>query len=139
MKRTYFVLFLFLGIALILLLGTISTTSLTSYPVGWSINATTSDASSCETLKAAPGAGSSLYIRQIHVNCANDVTVTVGRGESSDNVIATIIGPVTFKAAGTNYMDWTFLLPIRVPDNNSITLDASGSGAVQVFIAGYTK
>lgn len=48
-------------------------------------------------------------------------------------------GPVTFTVAGTNFMHWDFITPLKVADNNSITVDASGSGTVQVFIAGKTK
>ncbi len=112
---------------------------------GWALNAYTADASGCEELQAAPTAGS-LYLTQISVLCADKITVTIGAGETASAVTTVILGPLTFNTevtaagymVGTQY-NITFLDPIKLAATTSLTVDASGAGAVQVFAAGYTE
>ena len=121
----------------ILAIGAVTTN--TPAVKGWSVNATSADANCCEELVATPGEGYSLYLEYLQVNCASDITVTIGAEEDSNDVETVIIGPVTFKAAGGNFASWTFPRPLQIADNNSLTVDASGAGAVQVFALGHTK
>ena len=105
---------------------------------GWAINFASTDASGCEEIKAATS-GKSIYLRQLSINCNADITVTIGAGEASSAVSETTIGPVTFDAASCGFAHWDFLEPIKLTEGYSLTVDASNTGVVHVFVAGYTK
>lgn len=103
----------------------------------WQINATSADATGCETILAAPGTGKALVITRLVVYIGDAITVTVGSGKSGAAVEADFIGPLG-GAAGTYILD-VRERPIILTANKALTVDASGSGAICVYAEGYTK
>lgn len=104
---------------------------------GWTVNAYSADLSGCEEIKAAPGAGGKLEVHSITLNCATAITVTVGAGETTGAVTTTLIGPVTFTTGGQVFTRF-FNPPILLAANTSLTIDASGAGAVLAVVQGKT-
>jgi hypothetical protein len=102
----------------------------------WQINATSADASGCEEIKAAPGSGYTLVIKRLVIYIGAAITVTIGNGVNAGAVQTTLIGPVG-GAAGTYILDCT-QHPIISTSNKSLTVDASGAGAICVYVEGYT-
>ena len=125
-------------ISLVFLPGAVTKNSLTPSTFGFAVNATSSDASECEELLAAVS-GKAHYLTQAAISCGSDITVTIGAGEDANNVKTVLLGPVVFKAAGSNFASWTFEPALKIADANSITFDAGGAGNIQIFIEGYTK
>lgn len=101
------------------------------------VNATTADASGTEELKAAPATGKSIYVKHITINSGAGITVTIGEGETKSAVTTALIGPVSF-AANTS-MQWDFYPPMKLTSATSLTVDASGAGAICVFVTGYVE
>ncbi len=116
----------------------ITKNNLTPITYGFAINASSTDLTGCEELKAAPGAGKSILITQIEISCVAAITVTVGEGETTGAVTTVLFGPFNF-AAGSgspiilNFRDKGY----KLTANTALTIDASGAGAVQVFVEGY--
>lgn len=102
------------------------------------LNATSADASGCEELKAAPGAGKSLCLRHLTVNSAAAITITIGEGETTPGSVDTaLLGPIAF--AVDQSMQWDFYPALKLTANTSLTVDASGSGNVCVFAQGHVE
>jgi len=105
---------------------------------GFILNATSADASGCEILKAAPGAGLSIIVDHITINSGAAITITVGEGETTGAVTAPLIGPVSF--AANQSMQWNFLNGGMVlTAATSLTVDASGAGNICIFAYGRIK
>jgi hypothetical protein len=103
---------------------------------GFSANGYSADASGCEDLVAAPGAGNQLCLTHLMINVAANLTVTLGSGEAAGSVEAVLIGPL-YLLAGSTLM-WDFRnLGIVLPENKSLTVDSSGAGGVTVFAQGH--
>lgn len=113
----------------------ITLTPLTPKLFGFVVNATTADASGAEVLQAAPGTGKHLEITQISIMCASAITVTIGEGVSGAAVEKAIVGPVSFTSTGAQYA-MSFLQPLILTDDKSLSLDASGAGDIAVFASG---
>jgi hypothetical protein len=102
---------------------------------GWIINATSADASGCEELKAAPAAGISIIIDHLTINNgANAISITIGEGETTGAVTTALIGPIAM-AANTS-IQWDFPYGMVLTAATSLTVDASGAGAICVFVRG---
>jgi hypothetical protein len=102
------------------------------------INGVSADASGCEELKAAPGAGKSIYINRLTVNNGADaLSHTIGEGETVGAVTAALIGPIAM--AANSSLQWEFYPPMKLTANTSLVLDSSGAGAVCVFAEGYIE
>ena len=118
----------------------ITVNNLTPAEYGFALNATSADASGCEELKAAPAAGTAIYLTQIEVSCVAAITVTIGAGETGGAVTTVLLGPFNFAATSGSPVSLQFRgKGIKVADATSLTVDASGAGAVQVFAEGYIK
>jgi len=116
----------------------ISTTTPSPAGYGWLVNATSVDASGCETLKAAV-AGKSLVIDRLTVNTgASALTITVGEDESGGAVEAALVGPISM--AANSSLQWDFsgwpTFGLRLTAGKSLTIDTSGAGAICVFARG---
>lgn len=116
----------------------ITATSLQPVSSGWTVNASSADASGCEEIKAAPGADLCLCVRQLEVSCVAAITVTVGAGETAGAVTTVVVGPLNFAATSGSPVSVVFNPAIKLAANTSLTVDASGAGAVQVLAQGYT-
>lgn len=101
---------------------------------GWIINATSADASGCEELVAAPAAGTSIIVDHLTINSGAAISITIGAGETGGAVTTALIGPVSF-AANTS-MQWDFPQGIVLTAATSLTVDASGAGAICIFAYG---
>ena len=101
---------------------------------GWIINATSADASGCEELKAAPAAGLSIIVDHITINVTDAISVIIGEGETGGAVTTALIGPVSMPANSS--IQWTFPDGIVLTAATSLTVDASGAGAICIFAYG---
>jgi hypothetical protein len=107
------------------------------------INAYSADLSGCEELKAAPSAGQ-IALSKLSVICAvKDITVTIGAGETGGAVTTVIWGPLPFivEETAAGYLmgkqyTWSFDRMLYLPATTSLTVDASGAGAVLVMAEG---
>ena len=103
------------------------------------VNGVSADASGCEELKAAPGAGKSIYVKHLTINNgASALSHTIGEGETTPGSVDTaLIGPIAM--AANSSLQWDFYPPMKLTANKSLVIDASGSGAVCVFVEGYAE
>ena len=106
---------------------------------GWIINATSADASGCETLKAAVSDKCIAVVDHLTVNTgASALTITIGAGASAGAVETALIGPISM--AANSSMQWDFsgwpTFGLRLTAGKSLTIDTSGAGAVTVFARG---
>ena len=113
----------------------IAVTTPTPGKSGWILNATSADASGCEELKAAPAAGTSIIIDHLTINNgASAISITIGAGETGGAVTTALIGPVAM-AANTS-LQWDFRYGLKLAAATSLTVDASGAGAICIFAQG---
>ena len=103
---------------------------------GFILNATSADASGCEELKAAPAAGTSIRLDHLTVNNGgNAISITIGEGETGGAVTAPLIGPLAMSANTSlqfDFGDGGMVLTAAT----SLTVDASGAGAICIFARG---
>ena len=113
----------------------IAVTTPSSGKFGWIINATSADASGCEELKAAPAAGLSIIVDHLTINNgASAISITIGAGENAGAVTTALIGPIAM-AANTS-LQWDFSAGMVLTAATSLTVDASGAGAICIFAWG---
>lgn len=105
---------------------------------GWVVNGNSSDVTGCEELKAAPGTGVNLYLKSVVINSNAAINITIGSGVSSSSVETILVGPI-YLAVNTSTPRIVFDPPIQLAANKSLTVDASGSGAITVVAEGFTK
>ncbi len=106
---------------------------------GFVVNATSADLSGTEELKAAPGAGKSIHITSIDVVTAASITVTIGAGETAGAVTTTLLGPsIAFTAALAPWR-MQFIPSIKLDENVSLTVDASGAGQTHIVVQGFVE
>lgn len=105
---------------------------------GWILNATCSDASACEELKAAPGAGYYLVVDHITINngAAGTQSITIGAGEAVGDVEAALIGPIAMVA--NTSIQWDFPYGMVLPANKSLTVDSNDTHDMTIFVVGRT-
>lgn len=103
----------------------------------WQINASSADASGCEEIQAAPGAGYHLCISRLVIGIGGAITVNIGSGEAASTCETVLIGAIG-GAAGTYVLDFRDR-PILLAENKSLTVDASGGGAINVYVEGFTR
>lgn len=105
---------------------------------GFILNATCSDASGCEELKAAPATGLSIFIDHLTINNGPTAqSITIGEGETTPGAVdAALIGPIAM-AANTS-LQWDFLSHggMKLTAAKSLTVLASSTGAIAVFVKG---
>ncbi len=103
---------------------------------GFILNGVSADVSGCEELKAAPAAGVSIIVDHLTINNgANAISVTIGEGESVPGSVDTaLIGPIAM-AANTS-LQFTFPFGMKLTAAKSLTVDASGAGAICIFAQG---
>jgi hypothetical protein len=115
----------------------IAVTTPTPGKFGWIVNATSADATGCEELKAAPAAGISLIVDHLTINNgANAISITIGSGAGAGAVETALIGPIAM-AANTS-LQFMFAYGMVLTAAKSLTVDASGAGAICIFVQGRT-
>ena len=105
--------------------------------VPWAVNGSSADATGCETLKAAPGAGYSLCITRLFILVGAAITVTIGSGANAGSVETVLVGPLG-GAAGTYVLDVRDH-PVVLAENKALSVDASGAGVVCIYAEGFTR
>lgn len=113
----------------------IEVTTLQPATAGFALNATSADASGCEEILAAQGAGKYIILRQVIISCVSAITITIGAGETDGDVTAIILGPLTFTVSSPVFL-FTFNPGIRLAANTALVVDASGAGAICLFVQG---
>lgn len=101
---------------------------------GFINNATSADASGGETIVAAV-AGKSHFIKSITIACISAITVTI---QDNTGTPVVILGPAPF-AATSGPLTVVYPDPVKVAAGKLVEVDASGAGAVNVVIQGYTE
>jgi len=113
----------------------IAITTPTPGKFGFILNATSADATGCEELKAAPAAGSSIAVDHLTINNgANAISITIGSGAAAGAVETALIGPIAM-AANTS-LQFMFPYGMILTAAKSLTVDASGAGAICIFAQG---
>jgi len=103
------------------------------------VAATSADASGCEVIKAAPGAGKSIFITHLTLNNgASVLTHTIGEGEAVPGTLDTNLLPPLAMAANTS-LQWTFNPPLKLTANTLFAIDSSGAGVVSVIVQGFVS
>lgn len=104
---------------------------------GFIINGVSADASGCEELKAAPAAGLSIHLDRLVINNgANAISITIGEGETTGAVTTALIGPIAMAANTSLPFDFSRVGGLKLTAATSLTVDASGSGAICVHAVG---
>ncbi len=101
--------------------------------VGFIDNATSADASGCEEIHAAVS-GKKIKVKHLTINSTSAIAITIGAGETGGAVTAALLGPIDFGALGT--LQWDFWPYMELPTATSLTVDADGAGAINVFVQG---
>lgn len=102
---------------------------------GFILNATSTDASGCEELKAAPAAGTSIIVDHVTINNgAGAQSITIGEGKNGGAVTTALIGPVAM-AANTS-LQWNFPSGMVLTAATSLTVDSSSNTALCIFAIG---
>lgn len=113
----------------------ITVTTPTPGKFGFILNGVSADASGCEELKAAPAAGSSIVVDHLTINNgANAISITIGSGAAAGAVETALIGPIAM-AANTS-LQFMFPQGMVLTAAKSLTVDASGAGAICIFAQG---
>lgn len=103
---------------------------------GFFANGVSADASGCEELKAAPAAGTSIIIDTLSISVGAALDITIGEGETADACTTALIGPVTMAEDQTLMWDFRGNGGMKLTAATSLTVDASGAGAVCMFVSG---
>jgi broad specificity polyphosphatase/5'/3'-nucleotidase SurE len=113
----------------------IAVTTPTPGKFGFILNGTSADASGCEELKATPGAGYNIVVDHLTINNgANAISITIGSGAAAGAVETALIGPVAMAANTSIQFDFPYGMVLTA--NKSLTVDASGAGAICIFAQG---
>ena len=106
---------------------------------GFHLNATSVDVSGVEVLKAAPGAGLSIYVDHITLNSTDAIALSIGEGETVPGTVDEILlGPIEFAALET--LQWDFRNGgMKLTENTLLCIDADGGGIINCFVSGRIK
>jgi hypothetical protein len=101
--------------------------------VFWSINGYDTDASTAIEIKAAPGAGKSLYLTEIVIG-SDDADA---HPQLQDEDATVIFGPLLSSTGGMHLVA-VLRHPIKLTANKALALKAAAAGNVFVFVEGAT-
>jgi hypothetical protein len=99
----------------------------------WCLNGYDTDASTAIEIKAAPGAGKSLYITEIIIG-SDDADAHPHLQDEDDNVL---FGPLLSTTGGMHLVA-VLKHPIKVVSNKALELKAAAAGNVFIFLQGAT-
>ena len=102
------------------------------------INASSADASGCETILAAPGSGYELLLKYIRVIIGGAITVDIGSGKKGTACEKVILGPMGGAAMSVQPFDFGDE-PVVLDPNKALTVDASGAGRVCIYAEVLTR
>lgn len=113
--------------------GTPTIISMLGRATTWAITGYTADAQTAIEIKAAPGAGRSLYLTAILITC-NDADANP---QLQDGDATLLFGPV-FPSTSGIVVPMRFPDPIKLATNKALQLKAAAGGNVSVWVEGYT-
>jgi len=106
---------------------------------------TSDDLSGCEEIMAKPTGALGIYIESVLIASCDQLTVTLGDGETTGAVTAAVLGPMELNTeVGTAANEQT---PVAIVQkefkrellvSTSLTIDASAAGTVWGIIEGYS-
>lgn len=101
----------------------------------FALSAYTADGQGTEVIKAAPSAGSKIYIEALTMHADFDGFVDIGDGEDS-SAVETIAMTIGCAAEGTLFQH-RFVRPISLTAAKALTFDCSGAGVTTILVEGY--
>jgi len=100
----------------------------------WAVNNDETDATPAVELKAAPGAGFSLYLTSVTMSWqAQNPRITL-----KDSAGAVLFGPIALQATGTSSFTKHWKYPLRLDENLALTVLADNSIAFTIYVEGFT-
>ena len=102
----------------------------------WGVFFHTTDLTTCETIKAAPGTGLYLYINEIYIKGATNITIDIGDGEAT-NAVETKLFTAVGLVDGTDFGPLN-LRGQRLTTNKALTIAADGIGTLTGYVLGRT-
>jgi hypothetical protein len=100
----------------------------------WAVTGYDTNASTAIAIKAAPGAGYSLYITGAILTSDDDDA----NPQLEDSDATLLFGPFMSNANGVLQVQWKFESPLKVTTNKGISLKAAAAGNVSVYVEGFT-
>lgn len=101
----------------------------------WAINGYDTDLSAAIEIKAAPGAGKSLYITAVVITC-NDADSFPWLQDEDDNILFGRF--FSLLTTGTLVINKEFKRPIKLVSNKALELKAAAGGNVSIWLEGAT-
>ena len=101
--------------------------------VDWVLNGYDTDASTAIIIKAAPGVGKALFIKEVLLTC-NDADAFPYLQDEDDNIL---FGRFFSSTSGI-VIAWKFTRPIQLATNKALELKAVAAGNVSIWIEGAT-
>jgi len=102
----------------------------------WAITGYEADASTAIAIKAAPGAGKSLYITSVVLSATNETTPAWPYLQDEDDNIL-FAGPMPGDA-GTTSIAIVLAQPIKLVSNKALEVKSAAAGAFSLYIEGAT-
>lgn len=104
------------------------------HPMRWTVSENSASAETNNELKAAPGAGLSLYITDIVIS--TDAAISAQLVEDTGGTPATVAGPYYFAANGGAGLH--FVTPIQITANKNLGYTTVGASHCTVEVHGFT-
>lgn len=101
--------------------------------VDWVLNGYSTDASTQDVIKTAPGVGKALFIKEVLIT-SDDADAHPYLQDEDDNVL---FGRVFSTVEGI-VIAWKFTRPIQLATNKALELKAAAAGNVSIWIEGAT-
>jgi hypothetical protein len=98
-------------------------------------NSSSADLRSAEVIRAAPGAGLSVYLRHITISVDTAMAVTIGAGKTGSAVTTVIAGP--FHVAASSTINVPFPEPVKLAANTELVADSDTAGNFTVVSSIY--
>ncbi len=98
-------------------------------------NSSSADIRSAEVVRAAPGAGLSIYLRHLTISVDAAMAVTVGAGETASAVTTVIAGP--FHLAQDSTINVPFPEHVKLAANTALVADSDTAGNITIVSSIY--
>lgn len=115
----------------------ISTQASTPSRRGAITNSSSADLRSAEIIRAAPGAGISIYLRHITISVDTAMAVTIGAGKTTSAVTTVIAGP--FHMAQDQTINVPFPEPVKLAANTPLVADSDTAGNFTIVSSIYER
>ena len=100
-------------------------------------NSSSADARGAEVIRAAPGAGLSIYLRHLTISVDAAMAVTIGAGETGSAVTTVIAGP--FHMASDSTINVPFPEAIKLAANTELVVDSDTTGNITIVSSIYER